>query len=169
MQATCDLTFMRIAVAGPVRIAGSALKLKGERMLTEDVEARIAKAAVQAQWWLFRDAVKPLCCREKLRPKHWQRALYEYFEAERIVAGLPDDRGLIERTIGAMMQASRPWCNPELFDEAGARAALQRALAQILETQVSTGTSVQLVGDVELPSPVDVAARTAALAAEFGL
>jgi hypothetical protein len=125
-------------------------------------EARMAKAEAEMQWGLFRDAVKPLCCREKLRPKHWQRALTEYFEVERSVAGLPEDPALIERTVDEMMQASRPWCNPQVFDEVGARAALQCALSQILVAQDST----PLDDAVQVSQSVDIAARTAELMRE---
>jgi hypothetical protein len=121
------------------------------------------------QWFHFRFYIKPLSCREKLRPKHWQRALYESFAMECDLARIPEDRALIERVITEMMNASRPWCNPELFDDAGGRAALRKAFDAILAAQDSTGTDVKLVDSGSLPEPVDVAARTAELARELGL
>jgi hypothetical protein len=125
----------------------------------------------EVQWMIFRDLVKPLCCREKLRPKHWQRALFDYFDCECGTGNgvAPDVYPVIERTIDEMMRESRPWCNPQVFDEAGARAALKKAFDTILAAQDSTGTGVQSVVDVESPSPVDVAARTAELACELGI
>jgi hypothetical protein len=125
----------------------------------------------EVQWMIFRDLVKPLCCREKLRPKHWQRALFDYFDCEcgdgNGVA--PEVYPVIERTIDEMMRESRPWCNPELFDEAGARAALKTAFDKILAVQDSIGTGVQSVDDGQSSESVDVAARTAELAGELGI
>lgn len=122
-------------------------------------DAMFQEAVANMRWMTFRDLVKPLCCREKLRPKHWQRALFDYFECECGVT--PEDRALIERVITEMMNESRSWCNPQVFDEAGARTALRKAFDTILAAQDSTGTSGSL------PQPVEMATRTAELAREL--
>jgi hypothetical protein len=156
---------------------------------TTHMEERMAFYEADYVWTTFRDAVKPLCCREKLRPKHWQRAFFEFFASQCTYAVIraylarcrsegteptlkfdspptPEDGARISRAIEAMMQASRPWCNPQLFDEAGARGALKTALDAILPAQDLTSTGVPPVDDGQLSKPVDVPARTEALARE---
>ena len=137
-------------------------------MNTADTSERVDGIS-ECQWLQFRYAVKPLSSREKMRPSHWQRKLYDFFAEESTYAGFPENRTLIERVITAMMEGSRTWCNPQIFDEAGARAALRTAFDTILKAQVSTGTDVKSEDDGQLSQPVDVVTRTAELARELGL
>jgi hypothetical protein len=120
-------------------------------------------------WLSVSDSLRKLSVREKLRPKHWQEKLYFWFENESELRDIPANEELIRSAIATMMNGSRSWCNPELgLDEPAAMKALRTALDTIFPAQDSTGTGVELVGDVEF-SPVDVAARTAALAREVGV
>ena len=133
------------------------------KMSNAEYADMMEKATREIEYLVFRDLVRPLACREQLRPKHWQRKLFPYFDCECGSNGngvAPEFHPLIVRAIDEMMNESRAWCNPMLFDEAGARAALQKAFATIRDSIGTDGAS---------EPPVDVAARTAALAREIGL
>jgi hypothetical protein len=126
----------------------------------------------RAQWQWFRECVGRLSAREKLRPAHWRRVLCPLFRAAQEQVGLPADEVIVERVITRMMDDSRTWCNPEIgVDEVAARAALEFALGYMsaYDGKDSTGTDGPSVDSGPLSPPVDVAARTAALARELGL
>lgn len=112
-------------------------------------------------WMTLRDIFGQLSVREKLRPEHWQKKLYEWFETEPLMQGLPVDEARIRSAITAMMNSSRSWCSPEVgVDDAQALKAIRTALDTILEPQDSTDTDKPSEDSGQL-SPVDMQARTA--------
>ncbi len=102
-------------------------------------------------WSWFEEPLKKLAVRDKLKPAHWQRLLHDPFvlvglakcpdsfiprqarDIERDPFVTPEEAAVVTRAIDEMCAGSRPWCNPQIFDEPQARKALRKALDTILE------------------------------------
>jgi hypothetical protein len=117
-------------------------------------------AVFQGLWPGFRNEVGALSVREKPRPEHWQRKLFDTLDAvlyHRAHGPDASDPALIRRVIDEMQATAADWCMAGKLDEERAKAEFRRAIHKIFDAYPSAD-------DGAVPSQAD---RTAELAREI--